>query len=479
MTPVPLSDPARTADPARPGFAANGFSTTFKRAAAVLAATLVTATVIGPATHAEAAVTLLSQDRPTYASSLENGGTAANAAVDGNTTTRWASQPSDAQWLEVDLGFAANITQVVLRWENAYGKSFQIQTSADDLTWTNAYTTTTGPGGAQTLDVTGTGRFVRLNLTQRGTGYGYSLWEFQVYGSYVALPTSGWVLANPQVTTTASQANPPHAYFHEFQTNCSVVKDLPDDPIVFPGQPGASHMHTFMGNLSTNANSTLASLQAATSTSCLAPGDKAAYWMPTMYKGSTAVEPVGPQVIYYKTNLIDYTSVRTFPLGLRYVVNTPKTNALEFMNFPGVVEGWECGESYHNADFPLTCPAGTQVNIRLQAPSCWDGKYLDTPDHIGHMAYPVNGRCTISHPVALPMIEFKMAFPAGTDLSQIRLSSGRGYSFHYDFFNAWDPATLAAMVTHCIVGGLQCDPHGYDQEHPEKGAVLNAQYQLP
>jgi len=70
------------------------------------------------------------------------------------------------------------------------------------------------------------------------------------------------------------------------------------------------------------------------------------------------------------------------------------------------------------------------------------------------------------------MLEFKMAFPAGSDTSQVKLSSGRGYSFHDDFYNVWDPATLKALVDHCVVGGLQCDARGYDQTHPEAGAAL-------
>ncbi|CAO0837970.1 hypothetical protein SMICM17S_06914 [Streptomyces microflavus] len=90
----------------------------------------------------------------------------------------------------------------------------------------------------------------------------------------------------------------------------------------------------------------------------------------------------------------------------------------------------------------------------MQAPSCWDGKYLDTPDHKAHMAYPIvmganQDVCPTSHPVALPMIEFKMAWPVNGDMSQVSLASGAGHSFHYDFFNAWDDATLNALVGHC------------------------------
>ncbi|MCU7729093.1 discoidin domain-containing protein [Actinoplanes sp. KI2] len=127
--------------------------------------------------------TNLAQGRPTTASSTENGSFPASAATDGNTGTRWSSAFSDPQWLRVDLGATHTITQVGLNWEAAYGKAFQIQTSTDGNNWTTIYSTTTGTGGNQTLNVSGSGRYVRMNGTQRGTQYGYSLWEFQVYGS--------------------------------------------------------------------------------------------------------------------------------------------------------------------------------------------------------------------------------------------------------------------------------------------------------
>jgi beta-glucosidase len=137
---------------------------------------------------AEAAGTLLSQGKPTTASSIENGGTAAANATDGNPATRWSSQFSDPQWLQVDLGATATIDTVTLVWETAFATAFQIQTSADGNAWTTIYSTTTGSGGTQTLSVTGSGRFVRMNGTSRSTGWGYSLWEFQVFGSTGTTP---------------------------------------------------------------------------------------------------------------------------------------------------------------------------------------------------------------------------------------------------------------------------------------------------
>jgi hypothetical protein len=132
---------------------------------------------------AAATATLLSQGKTATASSLENSSFPASAAVDGNTGTRWSSSFSDPQWLEVDLGGSATISQVVLNWEAAYATAFQIQTSADGTNWTTIYSTTTGTGGVQTLNVSGTGRYIRMYGTARATPYGYSLWEFQVYGT--------------------------------------------------------------------------------------------------------------------------------------------------------------------------------------------------------------------------------------------------------------------------------------------------------
>ncbi|WP_204040478.1 ThuA domain-containing protein [Acrocarpospora phusangensis] len=128
---------------------------------------------------------LLSRGKPASASSVEpNSAHAAANAFDGNTGTRWGSAYADPQWISVDLGQSYSISRVRLSWEAAYGRAYQIQTSPNGTTWTNVYTTTTGDGGVDDVNVTGTGRYVRVNGTQRAlTQYGYSLWEFDVYGS--------------------------------------------------------------------------------------------------------------------------------------------------------------------------------------------------------------------------------------------------------------------------------------------------------
>jgi beta-glucosidase-like glycosyl hydrolase len=162
-----------------------------RRAAfAVAASTAVLVVLAGytavTAGRAGAASTLLSQGKPATVSSVEGAGTPASAAVDGNAGTRWSSVFSDPQWLQVDLGTTATVDRVVLTWEAAYATAYQIQVSGDATTWTTIYSTTTGKGGTEDLAVSGTGRYVRMYGTARATGYGYSLWEFQVYGTLTA-----------------------------------------------------------------------------------------------------------------------------------------------------------------------------------------------------------------------------------------------------------------------------------------------------
>jgi beta-glucanase (GH16 family) len=151
-----------------------------------------------------AAPTLLSLGRPTTASSAESEAFLATAATDGDPGTRWSSGFSDPQWIQVDLGSTQAISQVRLSWETAYVKAFAIQTSTDGTSWTNAYRTTTGAGGDQTVNVSAHARYVRVNGTQRVTQWGYSLWEFQVFGGGMTTAEDGDVLISYKKPGVAS-----------------------------------------------------------------------------------------------------------------------------------------------------------------------------------------------------------------------------------------------------------------------------------
>jgi len=152
----------------------------------LVAAMLGTVVSLTPPKQAEAAPGsyLLSLNRTAYASSVE-GNSAANLAVDGDIGSRWSSGwGSDPQWIYIDLGASATIDRVKIQWEGAYAKTYQVQTSNDESNWTNIYSTTTGDGGTDDLNVSGTGRFVRILGTERSlAAYGYSIFEFEVYGT--------------------------------------------------------------------------------------------------------------------------------------------------------------------------------------------------------------------------------------------------------------------------------------------------------
>ena len=124
----------------------------------------------------------LALNRPTTVSSAESTGMGGAQAVDGSATTRWSSLFTDPQWISVDLGATYAVSRVRLSWEAAYGSGYQVQTSPNGTTWTAIRTVTGGDGGIDDLTgLTGSGRYLRINGTQRATGYGYSLWELEVY----------------------------------------------------------------------------------------------------------------------------------------------------------------------------------------------------------------------------------------------------------------------------------------------------------
>jgi hypothetical protein len=136
------------------------------------------------------------------------GGNNAQQAIDGNLLTRWESEASDPQTIQLDMGQSTYFTRVVLNWEGAYGRAYSIDVSENGSTWTTVYSTESGNGGIDDLVLDGQqGRYIRMRGTVRGTGYGYSLFEFDVYGMAadpslalinIVAPTSGQAIPKTQ-----------------------------------------------------------------------------------------------------------------------------------------------------------------------------------------------------------------------------------------------------------------------------------------
>jgi hypothetical protein len=111
----------------------------------------------------------------------------------------------------VDLGATFNISRVVLIWEAAYATAYQVQVSASASgPWTNLFATTTGNGATDDLTgLSGAGRYVRMNGTARATQFGYSLWEFQVYGTGGTVNTNTPTRTSTAIGPTATRTNTP------------------------------------------------------------------------------------------------------------------------------------------------------------------------------------------------------------------------------------------------------------------------------
>jgi hypothetical protein len=236
-----------------------------------------------------------------------------------------------------------------------------------------------------------------------------------------------------------------------FVENCRFSHELPDDPIVFPGQPGASHQHTFVGNRTTNASSTFGSLRTGPTT-CMRRADTAAYWVPTLYQGSTPVFPVAATIYYRRGTL---APVSTFPNNLRVIAGDAAATSPQGMR----VTFWSCGvlSGAGRSETVPTCPAtrGSFLRLHIRFPECWDGRSLDSPDHKSHMAYAVRSACPSTHPVEVPQITQIYRYPArgGEGFS---LASGGQYSAHADFVNAWNPGALRRLVDDCLNALVHC-----------------------
>jgi hypothetical protein len=402
---------------------------------------------VGTSTAA-AAPDLLSQGATASASSSENGGTLAPAAVDGNAGTRWSSTAADGQWLRVDLGSTSTISQVTLNWENAYASSYRIQTSANGADgWTTIKTVTGATGGVQTLAVSGSGRYVRVEGITRATQWGISLWEFQVFGTRSGAPPTTTPPSGPIVRVA------------EFLASCPFSHRLPDDPIVAPRLPGGSHMHAFFGNTSTNAFSDVNSLLAANS-NCSPALDLSSYWIPDFYNNNQVVTPDPPTFYYLGEGVRDdvIARIQPLPLGLRIVAGNAKATQPD----DSTNSRWSCLHAGHvnpSKNF-VECPAGTQLESYLDFPQCWNGRDLDSADHKSHMAYPVNGDCPATHPVPVPKLRQVVRYPISGNPANFRLSSGAGFTMHGDFFNAWPEAEMLRRVRDCINPIIKCGVDG-------------------
>ena len=314
---------------------------------------------------------------------------------------------------------------------------------------------------------------------------------------------------HPDLIPTAVQPAPvaPNSWKGILRINCDFSHSSYNDPIVYPDQPDAAHLHRFYGNMDLDETSTTESLFTAGQSTCQGNTlNRSAYWIPALlapaYEPGTAVrqrdadgEPawkVVPAVVggdedaheifYYSAGVSDLASIQPIPLGLKMIAGN-------HMGQPGMEQDtsivrWHCqswaSDEATNPRWSTSipeCAAPDRLRMDIFFPSCWNGTDLDSADHKSHLAYPVeqSGRqvCPSSHPVPIIRVSFHYAWGVLPDVYDPATLSSRGWrlasdgyeasvstpggmSLHGDWFNAWHPEALEAVLEHCIKGGLDC-----------------------
>lgn len=248
-----------------------------------------------------------------------------------------------------------------------------------------------------------------------------------------------------------------------FRTVCSLSHMNFDDPLVFPGNPGAAHLHAFFGNTLTTASSTASSLATTGSGSCRGgTANRTAYWVPALIDTKDG-KPVIPYEghFYYKTGYagIAPASVLAMPKGLRMIAGSATASGPQQVVTWGCIDGNSSGPAIQN------CGVGQQLQLSVTFPQCWNGRDLDAPDHKSHMAYPANGKCPTTHPKPLPEISFHVRYKVEELNAPLRwrLSSDMydsklpgGYSGHGDWWDGWNEDVKNSFIQGCNNKSLDC-----------------------
>ena len=275
-----------------------------------------------------------------------------------------------------------------------------------------------------------------------------------------------------KLTSGGAGTPTPNPISGQFRMHCEYSHFSYDDPIVFPGEPGKSHLHMFFGNTKADAFSTSDSLFDRGGGSCNGYElDRSAYWVPALMQGTTQTIVPYEILLYFKTH--SPGSVETFPKGLRVIAGASPSDPDGASRYR-----WKCENSINRAagtyepinDGPFydTIPdcralGFETLGIMIDFPFCWDGKNLDSPDHRSHMAYG----CSESHPVVFPQLQYIIHYNAPPAGAALHISSDPdecktgartdcGFTLHGDWWNAWHEQTNATWINECSRKRVVC-----------------------
>ena len=276
------------------------------------------------------------------------------------------------------------------------------------------------------------------------------------------------------VVMTAPTGIPPAYVAPEgiFRTECFFAKMAALDPIVYPGQSLAGHLHAFFGNTGINGSSTPQSLATSGNSTCLGGTlNRTAYWFPAVFDAVTGeVQTPYQGQFYYKNGILDPTTIQPIPAGLRMIAGNKASTGPQFN------VQWQCQKVWNNQSaidgMIPNCAVGDLVMLIIYFPECWDGVNLDSPDHQSHMAFAIYrnspgqvSSCPSTHPVPLPRITEIVRYIVSASSNPVnwRLSSDMysgsirgGLSAHADWMDGWNRDAMNSIVRNCINAQRDC-----------------------
>lgn len=308
---------------------------------------------------------------------------------------------------------------------------------------------------------------------------------------------TGWTSGTSITATTLPPGDTP-----KFRTVINSTNAARLDPVRNPGDAIAGHCHLFFGNASVDENSTYTTLRATgASTAAGGPINVTGYWEPCMTKanafggdGITRVKIPNYHIVYYVGTANIQSQYNVIPRGLRYIggthmddpsnvfwkaeLNANVTWAGNGLTNPNT--GWFCESPQYQSttdalvnadgtDALNNCPSSSAIYVSVLAPECWDGVNLRSANGYDHMRPYVNNAGS-GQPVCpdnwyrLPRLEVKSFFShqGASDYINWRLDSDdmmaatlgsavkSGFSFHFDWFGAWDYAKMLLWMDNCI-----------------------------
>ena len=301
-----------------------------------------------------------------------------------------------------------------------------------------------------------------------------------------------------------AQANS-HDVVGAFRFICGAGQLSYDDPVVYPGQPGKSHLHQYYGNTLANANSTFASLRASGDSTCNNMGNgtaanRSAYWMPAMLDGRGHVVVPDYVQVYYKrepdnspacdpNNSRRYGTCIGIPNGIKFIsgfdMAAGKAGEMRGL-FKCVAPNGSTAltrDQPNMAGLKAKCVEGGFLEMSIHSGRCWNGQ-LDSADHHSHVVKLLrNGgvkRCPKTHPYYMPQFTISSFYRirAGDDVGLWSLSSDamhpdlpRGSTSHFDYFEAWDNSVKDMWVDNCIGRKLNCSGGDLGNGQQLKGAA--------